>query len=126
VKVAQQWMDWYNQSVASAMLKSARSGAGRRIHIVDTTRLEVALQTDTYECSGVVRNDDGTYWRGYKLATLRTLLDTAGLLSAVELGPIQVHDLELCRDFLKSSPRLRPGICYWKIEAFSMGRPSPS
>ena len=28
----------------------------------------------------MVKNDDGTYARGYKLATLRTLLDSAGLL----------------------------------------------
>jgi Transposase DDE domain len=109
VKVAQQLMDWYNQSAAREMLQYAQLGAGRRIHIVDTTRIEVALETDTYECSGVVRNEDGTYSRGYKLATLRTLLDTAGLLSAVELGPIQVHDLELCRYLLKTSEVLRAG-----------------
>src|SRR4029450_13261888 len=35
------------------------------------------LETGTYECSGVVKNDDGTRSRGYKLATLRTLLDRA-------------------------------------------------
>lgn len=108
-KVAEQLIGWYNQSAAREMLQYAQLGTGRRIHIIDTTRIEVALQTDTYECSGVVRNDDGTYSRGYKLATVRTLLDTAGLLSAAELGPIQVHDLELCRRLLKSSEVLRAG-----------------
>jgi DDE family transposase len=107
--VAEQLLGWYNQSAAREMLQYAQLGAGRRLHILDTTRIEVALKTDTYECSGVVRNEDGTYSRGYKLATLRTLLDTAGLLSAVELGPIQVHDLELCRRLLKTSPVLRAG-----------------
>src|SRR4029453_6182513 len=34
-----------------------------------------------------VKNKDGTYARGYKLATLRTLLDNAGLLSQVALSP---------------------------------------
>ncbi len=60
------------------MLEYARLGSGWRLHILDTTGIEVALETATYECSGVVKNDDGSYTRGYKLATLRTLLDTAG------------------------------------------------
>jgi hypothetical protein len=91
------------------MLEYARLGSGRRIHILDTTSIEVALKTATYECSGVVRNDDGSYSRGYKLATLRTLLDTAGLLTQVAMGPIQQHDLELCRELLWTSAALRAG-----------------
>ena len=63
-------------------------GQGRRIPIVDTTQVEVSLETGTYECSGVVKNDDGSRSRGYKLATLRTLLDHAGLITQVGLCPI--------------------------------------
>jgi hypothetical protein len=65
--------------------------------MVDTTHVEVPLETGTYECSGVVKNDDGTRSRGYKLATLRTLLDHAGLITQVGLCPMQVHDLPACR-----------------------------
>src|SRR5262249_1025904 len=75
-----QLVAWYNQHVGVSMVQYARLGQGRRIHILDTTHVEVALETGTYECSGVVKNADGTYSRGYKLATLRTLLDSAGLL----------------------------------------------
>ena len=57
----------------------------------------------------MVKNDDGTHSRGYKLATLRTLLDTAGLLTQVAIGPIQQHDLELCRPILDESEALRSG-----------------
>jgi hypothetical protein len=57
----------------------------------------------------VVKNDDGTYARGYKLATLRTLLDNAGLLSQVALAAIQVHDVALCRPLLEMPPVLRAG-----------------
>jgi hypothetical protein len=57
----------------------------------------------------VVKNDDGTYARGYKLATLRTLLDRAGLLSQVALSAIQVHDVALCRPLLEKAPVLRAG-----------------
>jgi hypothetical protein len=90
-------------------LEYARVGLGRRIHIVDTTHVEVALETGTYECSGVVKNDNGSSSRGYKLATLRTLLDHAGLITQVGLAPIQVHDLPLCRLFFETASVLRAG-----------------
>ena len=91
------------------MLQYARVGRGRRIHILDTTRVEVPLETGTYECSGVVKNDDGTYARGYKLATLRTLFDSAGLLSQVAMSRIQVHDVALMSSLFGARPVLRAG-----------------
>ncbi len=108
-QVAAQLVGWYNQHVGVSMLKYARLGKGRRIHILDTTHVEVALETGTYECSGVVKNEDGTLSRGYKLATLRTLLDSAGLLTQVALSAIQIHDVALCRPLLEQAPVLRAG-----------------
>jgi hypothetical protein len=108
-QVAAQLMSWYNQHVGVSMLQYARLGRGRRIHILDTTQVEVPIETGTYECSGVVKNDDGTYARGYKLATLRTLLDSAGLLTQVALSAIQVHDVAVCRSLLAQAPVLRTG-----------------
>lgn len=107
--VAAQLVRWYNQSVGRSMLEYARLGSGRRLHILDTTAIGVALATATYECSGVVRDEEGNLTRGYKLATLRTLLDTAGILTQVEVGPVQTHDLELCRELLHTSAALRRG-----------------
>jgi len=80
--------------------EAARLGKGRRIHILDTTRVEVALETGTYECSGVVKNDDGTRSRGYKLATLRTLLLTfrtlfSGSIMVFEEGALAQRGLIL-------------------------------
>jgi hypothetical protein len=63
-QVAEQLVGWYNEHVGVAMLKYARLGKGRRLHILDTTHVEVALETGTYECSGVVKNEDGTLSRG--------------------------------------------------------------
>src|SRR3989441_1010901 len=108
-QVAEQLVRWYNQQVGVSMLRYARLGKGRRLHILDTTHVEVPLETGTYECSGVVKNEDGTLSRGYKLATLRTLLDSAGLLTQVALSAIQVHDLALCRPLLAEAPVLRAG-----------------
>jgi hypothetical protein len=52
-------VDWYNQHVGVSMLQYARLGRGRRLHILDTTHVEVALETGTYECSGVVKMRTG-------------------------------------------------------------------
>ena len=84
-------------------------GQGRRIPIVDTTQVEVSLETGTYECSGVVRNDDGSRSRGDQVATLRTLLDHAGLIPQVGLCPLHVHDWPACRLLCETAPVLRPG-----------------
>jgi hypothetical protein len=47
--------------------------------------------------------------RGYKLATLRTLLETAGIITQVAVGQIQTHDGKLCEPLLQSGPVLRAG-----------------
>jgi hypothetical protein len=108
-RVATKLTDWYNDHVGPSLLEYARVGTGRRIHIVDTTHGEVPLETGTYECSGVVKNDDGTRSRGYKLAPLRTLWNHAGLITQMGLAPIQVHDLPVCRLFFETASVLRAG-----------------
>src|SRR5262245_49763221 len=107
--VAAQLVDWYNQQGGVSMVRYARLGKGRRIPILDTTHVEVALETGTSECSGVVKNEDGTLSRGYKLATVRTLLDSAGLLTHVALSALQGHDMALCQPLLAEAPVLRAG-----------------
>jgi hypothetical protein len=72
-RAAAQRVACYNDQVGPALLAHARVGPGRRIHSVDSTHVAVPLETGTYECSGVVKNDDGSRSRGYKLLTLRTL-----------------------------------------------------
>jgi len=57
----------------------------------------------------VVNNEDGTLSRGDNLATLRTLLDSAGLLTQVALSAIQGHDMAWCRPWLAEAPVLRAG-----------------
>ena len=113
-RVAQQLLEWYTNGVGPSLLAYAQLGHGRRLHIVDCTKVEVALDSGHYEGSGVVKNEDGSLSRGYKLATLRTLLDTAGLFTQVAVAPIQDHDIEVCRPLLTSTPVLRAGD--WLLE----------
>src|SRR2546428_2393343 len=65
-RVAAKLVDWYNDHVGPSLLEYARVGTGRRIHIVDTTHVAVPLETGNYECSGVVKNDDGSRAKGMK------------------------------------------------------------
>jgi hypothetical protein len=57
----------------------------------------------------VVNNDDGTRWRGYTLATWRTLRDRAGLLTQVALAALQGHEMALGRPWLEEAPGWRAG-----------------
>lgn len=41
-QVAEPLVGWYNQPVGVSMRKYARLGKGRRMHILDTTHVEVA------------------------------------------------------------------------------------
>jgi hypothetical protein len=107
--VAEQLLTWYRDAVGPSLLAYAQLGSGRRLHIVDCTKVEVPLDSGHYECSGRVKNDDGSWSRGYKLATLRTLLDTAGIVSEAVVAPIQDHDLEVCRPMLRRAPALQAG-----------------
>jgi hypothetical protein len=119
--VATQRMAWDNAHVGPSLLQYARVGRGRRIPIVDTTHVEGPLATGTSECSGVVKNDDGTRSRGYKLATLRTLLDHAGLITQVGRCPMQVPDLPACRWFVETAPVLRSGDLFLEDRGFLDG-----
>lgn len=108
--VGRSLLDWYNRTVGPSLLEYAQTGTGRRIHILDTTKIVVELERGTYECSGVVKDDDdGQLKRGYKLATIRTLLETAGIITQATVGQIQTHDCKLCEPLLKNCTVFRPG-----------------
>ena len=100
-------VDWYNRYVGRAYLRQADYAPC--IHILDCTKLVVNYENEHYEGSGVVTNDEGEQERGYKLGSLRSLLDDGGIITAIAFGAIQVHDLTLCKDILLKSVHLKPG-----------------
>ena len=81
---------WYNRIVGSAYLRQADYKPC--IHILDCTKLVVNFDNEKYEGSGVVKNDEDEYERGYKLGSLRSLLDDGGIITAIAFGAIQVHE----------------------------------
>ena len=84
---------------------------------LDCTELEVNLDNENYEGSGISRREkkkpDGSIEdevkRGYKLGSLRSLLDDGGIITAIAFGAMNVHDLTLCKDLLMATPHLKPG-----------------
>jgi hypothetical protein len=96
--VAAQLRTWYRDDVGPSLLWPLPNWAsGRRLHIVDGTKVVVPLESGHYACSGKVKNTDGSWERGYTLATLRTVLDTAGSVREAAVAPIQDHDIAVCR-----------------------------
>ena len=86
-----------------------RQRYGKVVHAFDGTKLPVCFENDRYEGSGILKEDDGTLVRGYKAGLLKSYLDEADVLTGVELGPIQRHDLVLAKRLLLSTPVLKPG-----------------
>jgi hypothetical protein len=105
-------IQWYNRHVGRAYLEQANYEPC--IHILDCTKLEVNLDNENYEGSGIVKEKEKDFngkvveklKRGYKLGSL---LDDGGIITSIAFGAIQVHDLTLCNELLMTSPYLKPG-----------------
>lgn len=93
----------YIQNVVMPSLDIAPS-----IHILDCTKIKVNLDNTNYENSDVIK-DDGEAMRGYKLGTLRGLMDDSGIIEEIVFDSIRPHDLELCRDMLLNTKCFKPG-----------------
>lgn len=77
------------------------------IHILHCSKIKVNLQNSNYENSEVIK-DDGEAIRGYKIKTLRGLLDDSGIIEEIVFNSIKPHDLEIYRDMLLNSKYLKP------------------
>lgn len=107
--VARGLLGWYNQTVGPSLLEYAQTGNGRRLHILAATKIVVALERGTWEGSGVVKEEDGELKRGYKPGTIRTLLETAGIITQATVGQINTHECKLCEALLKNCTVWRAG-----------------
>ena len=107
--VARGLLGWYNQTVGPSLLEYAQTGNGRRLHILAATKIVVALERGSWEGSGVVKEEDGELKRGYKPGTIRTLLETAGIIPQAPVGQINTHECKLCEALLKNCTVWRAG-----------------
>lgn len=84
------------------------------IHILDCTDIEVNFQNTNYEKSGVghskrLAGGEEVYARGYKLATLRGLVDDSGIIEEIRFGSLNTHDLMLSEEMLATTKVFKPG-----------------
>jgi hypothetical protein len=120
-------VSWYNQYVGKAYLNQINYVPS--FHVLDCTELEVNLGNENYEDSGIVRRkkkrkdgkEEDELKRGYKLGSLRSLVDDGGVITSIAFGPINVHDLTLCKDLLMTSTHLKPGDMVIKDRGFLDG-----
>lgn len=79
------------------------------IHILDCTELSVNLDNNNYEQSAITTNKYGNADRGYKLASLCGIVEDTGIIKEIEFGAMNVHNLELSREMLKTTKVFNPG-----------------
>ena len=84
------------------------------IHILDCTDLEVNFHNENYEKSGISyskrkKDDSILKSRGYKLSTLRGIVDDSGVIEDIRIGSLNMHDLTLSKEMIMTSPVLKSG-----------------
>lgn len=79
------------------------------IHILDCTELSVNLDNQNYEGATVCTNKYGNTDRGYKLSCLRGLVDDTGIIEEICFGGMNVHDLKLSENMLRTTKVFKPG-----------------
>ena len=113
--VPQELVDWYNHVVGKAYVSQINYRP--TLHILDCTELEVNLENEHYAGSVIVRRkkkrkdgkEEDELKRGYKLGSLRSLIDDGGVITAMAFGAMNVHDLTLCKDMIMTTSHLKPG-----------------
>lgn len=102
----------YNNTVQNYIMPKMDIKAN--IHILDCTDLEVNFKNKNYEGSGVgyskrIIDETKPPTRGYKLATLRGIVNDTGIIEDIRLSPLNTHDLTLSKEMLLTSPMLEDG-----------------
>lgn len=99
-------VNWFNNDVAKVLLKAI--GKDISYWILDTHRIIVPLKNENYEGSGVVKEGE-EYYRGYKVGVIRAVVGKEGIIVGIVVGPINVHDIKLCEEFVLKFPYFNPG-----------------
>jgi hypothetical protein len=96
---AEQLVDWFNREWLPIWRENSPGRSGQ--YILDGTRIEVpAHLAKKYQNSGCVENPDGSLSYGYKAVWLQEIIDRKGIIVAMKIVPIQVHDLQAARELV--------------------------
>lgn len=99
----QSLVKWFNES----WLPHWRKHAPGRTHqyILDGMEIEVpAHLAKKYQGAGCVKDEDENLTYGYKAVWLQEIIDRKGVIVALTIVPIQVHDLEAAKPLVENFP----------------------
>jgi hypothetical protein len=97
---SEEWISFYNSYVQELLLQ--KLDIQPSIHILHCTKVLINLDSSNYENSSVVKID-GASMCGYKLGILRGILDDSGIEEEIVFGTLKTHDMEQCREMLKTT-----------------------
>jgi len=100
------FFNYYNETVQKHIMP--KMNLESTIHILDCTKIKVELSNGNYELSETARDSDGIY-RGYKLATLRSLSKDTGIITDIRFSGMRTQDVNLSEDIILNSPMLKSG-----------------
>ena len=100
---AQKLISWFNRDWL-AVWRTHAPGRTRQ-YILDGMKIPVpAHLASKYQSVGCVRGDDDELAYGYKAVWLQEIVDRKGVIVALTIVPIQVHDLEAAKPLLEGFP----------------------
>lgn len=102
----------YNNAVQNGIMK--KMNLESNIHILDCTDIEVNYFNSNYEGAGIGyskrhSSDMKEKGRGYKLSTLRGIVNDCGVIEEIRLGALNVHDLKLSEEMIRTTSVLKSG-----------------
>lgn len=102
------FIHYYNNVVQNHIMKDL--DIQPNIHILDCTKVKVNINNKNYENSSIAydHNTNEPY-RGYKLSTLRGVVDDVGVLEEIRFGTASIHDLTLSDEMLRTTPLFKHG-----------------
>jgi hypothetical protein len=87
---------WFNEKWCPLWKKHSPGKTGQ--YVLDGTEIEIPEKhVRFYKGAGTRRNSDDTYSHGYKIVWIYEIIDNKGVVVALDIAPIQVHDIELAR-----------------------------
>lgn len=104
---SKEFFNYYNSVVQDHIFK--RKDINPSIHILDCTKIAVNFENKNYENSTISIDRKGNKMRGYKLASLRGIVEDTGIIEEVKFGTASTHDVELSFDMLKNTKCFKDG-----------------
>lgn len=104
---AEELFDSYNRTVQDYIMP--KLNISPNIHILDCTEISVNINNPNYEKAAYTKNKYDENDRGYKLATIRGIVEDTGIIEEIRFDAMNVHDFKLSEEMLRTTKVFKPG-----------------